>query len=180
MKTNSYSKWIDQYSLPLVMTVGVTTALYKTYRSIYSKDTSECNKIPIPKPCYPYVGHLFTLGENAGKTVSEWHKQYGPIIQLKLGVQDWLFIGDPIVAHNIMKRNECSGRPQNAYVRRKSDCQGVGFAQPNGHWKKARAASKLIDFPFPFYDLTCIKCRRFSLQNQLISISTNFNKRRTK
>jgi hypothetical protein len=150
MKTDSYSKWIDQYSLPLAMTVGVTTALYKTYRSIYAEDSSESSKIPIPKPCYPYVGHLLSLGENAGTTVSDWHKQYGPIIKLKLGIQDWIFIGDPIIAHNMMKRHECSGRPQNANARRKLGSQGVGFAQPDSHWNKARAASK-CDFDFPVF-----------------------------
>ncbi|KAI8886991.1 cytochrome P450 [Backusella circina FSU 941] len=147
MSSKSYSKFIDQYSLPIVVTIGVATALYKTFSFNQPNESSANGNIPIPKPCYPYVGHLLTMGENAGKTVSEWHKQYGPIINLKLGVQNWLFIGDPIIAHNILKRQECSGRPLNAYVLRKSDSKGVGFAQPSDHWKKARAAMQEVFSP---------------------------------
>lgn len=45
--------------------------------------------------------------------ISEWHKKYGPLLHVKMGVLDWIFVGDPQIAHGIFVSNgaSTSGRP---------------------------------------------------------------------
>lgn len=87
---------------------GTTVALYISYKIIYSLFHSK-NKfnreIPVPGSAYPYVGHLFSLGDMPAETVSQWHKKHGPIIHLRMGVQTWISIDSPELAHKLMVTN---------------------------------------------------------------------------
>lgn len=49
--------------------------------------------------------------------IPEWHKKYGPLLHVKMGVQDWIFIGDPQIAHDIFVSNgaSTSGRPHTTF-----------------------------------------------------------------
>lgn len=49
----------------------------------------------------------------AAHTVTKWHRQYGPILHIKMGVQDWVYISDPEVGQEVFATQGAlsSGRP---------------------------------------------------------------------
>jgi hypothetical protein len=57
------------------------------------------------------------LGASPGAQITKWHQQYGPIIKVKMGIQDWYFIGEPDLAHYIFTENgaSSSGRPHSIF-----------------------------------------------------------------
>lgn len=104
-------------ALPIIS--AAAALLYTSYQltSSYWK-SKDCKYKEIPTPTegrYPYVGHIFTLGGEVQleKKLMKWHKKLGPIINLQFGVQSWMFISDPILAHKIFVVNgaKSSGRP---------------------------------------------------------------------
>lgn len=91
---------IDREKLmPIVSIAAATTVLFASYKLISSSNHKKrmreqgFKEIPVPGSCYPYVGHMFSMGELPGKAVSEWHRELGPIIKIKMGCQDWYTIG---------------------------------------------------------------------------------------
>ncbi|KAG2210501.1 hypothetical protein INT47_002443 [Mucor saturninus] len=126
---------------------GTTVALYISYKILHSLLHSKnkfSKEIPAPGPAYPYVGHLFSLGNMPAETVSQWHKELGPIIQLRMGVQTWVSIDSPALAHKVMVTNgsKASHRNENefGYSLYSFGGKGVVHSQPNAAWKKVRAA----------------------------------------
>ncbi|KAI9283380.1 cytochrome P450 [Sporodiniella umbellata] len=101
-------------------------------------------KIPSPKGDYFYFGHLPLMGKCPGHKITEWHRELGPIFQLKAGVQNWVFIGDPKMAHEIFSihGSKSSGRPfLNYAVTIHSDThKGVAFIQNDKGWRNMRRA----------------------------------------
>lgn len=115
---------IDREKLkPIVSIVTATTVLFATYKMILSSNHQKkmreqgLKKIPVPGSCYPYVGHLFSMGELPGKVVTKWHQELGPIINVKMGCQDWIIVDDPFLAHKIFVTNgaDTSFRPYTTY-----------------------------------------------------------------
>lgn len=104
-------------ALPIIS--AAAALLYTSYQltsSYWKSRNSKYKEIPTPSEGrYPYVGHVFTLGGEVQleKKLMRWHKQLGPIINLQFGVQSWMFISDPILAHKIFVVNgaKSSGRP---------------------------------------------------------------------
>jgi hypothetical protein len=45
--------------------------------------------------------------------IAEWHRELGPIIKIKMGVQNWVFVSDPKMAQDIFSSmgTITSGRP---------------------------------------------------------------------
>lgn len=108
----------------LAVAVYIVYASYKLFRSSQEKKQT-FKKIPVPSSAYPYIGHILSLGELPGKTIAKWHKELGPIINLKMGIQNWIIIGDPVLAHKIFVKNgiETSYRPHHVYA---SDLYSLG------------------------------------------------------
>lgn len=100
--------------LPVLGITASVTLLYTTYRLL---TPSPYKKIPIPGSRFPYVGHMFSLGSHPGDTIADWHKSLGPIINIRMGVQDWILIDDPFLAHKVFVTNGAatSYRPHNVY-----------------------------------------------------------------
>jgi hypothetical protein len=48
---------------------------------------------------------LLSLGSLPGKKIAEWHEKHGPIINVRMGVQNWICIGDPTLAHELFVTN---------------------------------------------------------------------------
>jgi hypothetical protein len=73
--------------------------------------------VSMPGSCYPYVGHMFSMGELPGKTVSKWHRELGPLIKIKMGCQYWTIVDDPFLAHKIFVTHgaNTSFRPYSTY-----------------------------------------------------------------
>ncbi|KAI7896201.1 cytochrome P450 [Mucor mucedo] len=126
---------------------GTTVALYLSYKiflSLLHKKNKYAKKIPVPGSSYPYVGHMSSLGDMPAETISQWHKELGPIIQFRMGVQTWVSIDSPELAHKVMVTNgsKASHRNENEFSYKLSSFGGKGIvnSQPNPAWKKARAA----------------------------------------
>lgn len=64
-----------------------------------------------------YIGHLPMMGDMPAHTITKWHRELGPIIRVKMSVQDWVFISDPIVAQEVFaaQGSATSGRPYLTY-----------------------------------------------------------------
>lgn len=114
----------------LSLSLAAATLLYTAYKyMIMSKTVSKkkqingnhyTNKtIPIPKQSmYPYIGHMFSLGDLPAHRLSIWHKQLGPIVQLQMGIQTWISISDHELAHKVFVSNgvKTSYRPHSTYA----------------------------------------------------------------
>ncbi|KAI8885219.1 cytochrome P450 [Backusella circina FSU 941] len=127
-------------ALSLIGAVSALSLIYTAYRSMYPKVGP--TEIPIPTPCYPYIGNMASIGELPGKKIAEWHAKYGPIIRVRMGVQTWIMIGDPALAHELFVSNgiESAGRLYTTYGSKyySAGQRGIAFAEPGSAWKKAR------------------------------------------
>lgn len=83
-------------------------------RSSAAKDVEE---IPMPEGCYPIVGHMLSLGNSPGLKIKEWHRKYGPIIRLKMGIQTWILVDDPQLSQKIFVSHgiDTSYRPYSTF-----------------------------------------------------------------
>lgn len=115
---------IDHEKLvPIVSIAAATTVLLASYKLISSSKQKNKTReqgfkeIPMPGSCYPYVGHMFSMGELPGKTVSKWHRELGPLIKIKMGCQYWTIVDDPFLAHKIFVTHgaNTSFRPYSTY-----------------------------------------------------------------
>jgi hypothetical protein len=92
-------------AIPIASIIVSTAILYASYKlfNVRTKNIKQGLTKAIPEPgfTYPYVGHMFSLGELPGETVAQWHAELGPIIKLRMGVQTWIMVDDPTVAHKI-------------------------------------------------------------------------------
>ncbi|KAI7861250.1 cytochrome P450 [Spinellus fusiger] len=96
---------LKEHPLQTAGVVAVGTALYALYSSSKDKEAGGFDKIPTPKGKYPYIGHLPHLSGDSFLKIHEWHKELGPIIHVKMGVQDFVFISDSVIAHEILHVN---------------------------------------------------------------------------
>ncbi|KAI9274024.1 cytochrome P450 [Helicostylum pulchrum] len=139
--------------LPIVSVTTAASLIYTTYRILKTEQEKKQNfkKIPIPGSSYPYVGHMMSLGELPGRTIAKWHEELGPIINLKMGVQNWILVDDPVLAHKIFvtKGMETSYRPHNVYAHDHYSFggKGISFSQPDGVWKVSRTAALSVLAP---------------------------------
>ncbi|KAI8090417.1 cytochrome P450 [Thamnidium elegans] len=132
--------------LPVVSIAVAASMFYASYCVLLSgQKKQKFKEIPVPGSAYPYVGHMMSLGEIPGRTVAKWHDELGPIIKLRMGVQNWFMISDPTLAHKVFvkKGAETSSRPHNVFSHDHHSIGGMGisFSQPNGRWKVSRAAA---------------------------------------
>lgn len=108
-------------TLPRVATaVALLYTSYQITSYFLKKKQSQYKDIPMPTDgYYPFVGHLLSLGDEAQleKKLAVWHKNLGPIIRLKLGVQTWIFVNDPHLAQKIFVANgvKVSGRRKTVF-----------------------------------------------------------------
>lgn len=128
-----------------VIATAVSLLLFSTYKLTRNiNQIKGIKEIPEHSSGYPYIGHLFSLGELPGVTIAKWHEELGPIIRIRMGVQNWISISDPILAHKIFVQhgNTTSCRPYGTYsYKHYSDHgKGVVFSNPGEGFKENRAA----------------------------------------
>ncbi|KAI8982663.1 cytochrome P450 [Pilobolus umbonatus] len=147
---------IDNKQTRTVLGITAATAiLYSTYKLFSSPDPFKIKKglkeIPIPDGAYPYVGHFLALNNGFAKVTMDWHKRFGPILRVRMGVQDWIFIDDPYLAHKLHVTNGAvsNSRSQQIVMNRLYSHFGKGLIDaPYGpSWKKTRNAALSILAP---------------------------------
>ncbi|KAJ8654226.1 hypothetical protein O0I10_010048 [Lichtheimia ornata] len=134
---------------PIVGIAAATSvALYTAYALRKSKSSvpNGLKEVPtVPEGSVPYFGHLLAMGELPALKITEWHKKYGPIIRVNFGVQSWVMISDPYIAHELFstKGSVTSGRPWQLYSHQyyAPGQRGVAFPNPGKRWKKTRTAA---------------------------------------
>lgn len=101
----------------LLYAVVAVTAIYAFCQLSEDEPQEVSKEIPIPPLSFPMVGHMFSLGPLPGRTFSQWHSQLGPILKVKMGVQTWIIVDDPYLAHKIFVTNgaDTSFRPPNVF-----------------------------------------------------------------
>ncbi|KAI8327318.1 cytochrome P450 [Blakeslea trispora] len=131
--------------LGTVAAVGLAT--YFAKKVFYRQSKSKSNpygEIPTPEGAMYYLGHVPNLGKIPAHTIADWHKKYGPIIRVKMGVQDWVFISEPALGHEVFVAQgaQTSGRPYITWGNKihGEGNRGVVFNDYNKNWKNARTA----------------------------------------
>lgn len=92
---------------------------YKNRASNRGKKRCEQREIPVPnQSLYPYIGHLFSLGNLPAQTIAKWHHELGPIVKIHVGVRTWISVSDRLLAHKIFVSNgaKTSYRPHSTYA----------------------------------------------------------------
>ncbi|KAG2204058.1 hypothetical protein INT47_007052 [Mucor saturninus] len=141
--------------VPVVSIAAATVFLLSSHMwlSTYkdNKSDKEVKKIPIPGSRYPYFGHMFSLGTSPGEVIVAWHRELGPIIELRMGIQTWIMIDDPILAHKVFVSNGAvaSNRPYMTFAHNHYALKGKGivFSAHAKNWKYAREAVLSIIAP---------------------------------
>ncbi|KAI9357779.1 cytochrome P450 [Pilaira anomala] len=132
-----------EITTPVVSIAAAATLLYSSYKIAKYVKNYSYKKIPSPKGAYPFVGHLLSLGKEPSQTFSEWHKEVGHIMKLRIGAQTWILIDDPKLAYKVFVSNAASSahRPTSTFSDFYSHGgKGIVFGTPEKHWKEARAA----------------------------------------
>ncbi|KAI9268206.1 cytochrome P450 [Phascolomyces articulosus] len=119
------------------------------YRKIFTKESLQ---IPTPKGKLPYFGHFFQIINTIPSLkFDEFHRQYGPILQLTMGVKPWIVIGDKYIANDILKSKGAvtSGRPYHLFLFKYHTlgARGPTFTNPDKRWKKVRSEVQEILAP---------------------------------
>lgn len=97
--------------------LGTTLCIYLSYKIILllnqPKSLGSIKEIPVPRSSIPYFGHLFSLASSPSKAVTDWHNELGPIVKFRMGIQTWISIDDPRLAHKLLVTNgaKISHRP---------------------------------------------------------------------
>ncbi|KAI9497144.1 cytochrome P450, partial [Zychaea mexicana] len=72
----------------------------------------------------------------------------GPIIRINMGVKPWVIIGDPYLAHEILKVNDAvtSGRPYHLYLSKyhTMNRKGMVYTNADKQWKRCRAIAQTV------------------------------------
>ncbi|KAI8140222.1 cytochrome P450 [Fennellomyces sp. T-0311] len=110
------------------------------------KQVSGIKDIPTLDYSIPYFGHIFRINRKLpALQFHQWHKKYGPIFQIKLGVQNWVVISDRYMAHDILgvKGSITGGRPHNTFSKYHAPNHGgFGLISPDQTWKQNRTLSQ--------------------------------------
>ncbi|ORZ14120.1 cytochrome P450 [Absidia repens] len=144
------------------LATGLSACYYLWSPSKNSADDNTTGKnvyreVPTAGSSIPYFGHLFSLGEIPGRTVTKWNQELGPMIQLNMGSQVWYVINDPMLAHEIFvtKGAVTSDRPIHTFFDYYTHGgRGISFANGSKTWKKSRTAALAVLAPQRVNDLT--------------------------
>ncbi|KAI9262141.1 cytochrome P450 [Phascolomyces articulosus] len=121
-------------------------AVYKQQKRIAAGQHQPGTKeIPTPKQQYPFFGHLLSLGPMVSQQITKWHNELGSdIIQVNMGIQKWIMLNDPKLAHDIFVTNGAvaSSRPFMAftYMKYAMGGKGVVFTDAGKSWRNTRKA----------------------------------------
>lgn len=119
---NSVPQRFEREKTAIINIAAATALFYATYKLINhsksSKKQSGLKEIPKPGFSYPYVGHMFSLGSSPCKKITQWHKEVGHIFKLDMGIQTWILIDDPLLAHKVFVTNGVgsSDRPHSTFA----------------------------------------------------------------
>ncbi|KAI9492124.1 cytochrome P450 [Zychaea mexicana] len=132
------------------------TYLAKPTGSKYNEDGITSQKPPQEVPLVPgglpYFGHIFQLpSEIPAFKFDEWHRKYGPLIRINMGIKSWIIIGDSDIANDILRVKGAitSDRPFHLFTSQYVSLgkRGMVFADADKRWKQSRAIAQSLFGP---------------------------------
>uniref|UniRef100_H2YS89 Uncharacterized protein n=1 Tax=Ciona savignyi TaxID=51511 RepID=H2YS89_CIOSA len=89
----------------------------------------------------PFLGVLPFLGNYAERTMHKWSKKYGPVMSVRMGRQDWVFLGDHETIRQALvnQGNSFSGRPLIATLDQITEGHGIVLLDYGDWWKRQRS-----------------------------------------
>ncbi|KAI9275905.1 cytochrome P450 [Phascolomyces articulosus] len=122
-----------------------TTATALIYYWSRSRKNDPFDAFVKPKGRLPYVGHLLCFDKLPGLKFDDWHKQYGPVLRVDMGVQKWILVSDPeIVQHLFVTHGAiASNRPFQLFGGKYYALgkRGIILADQTKKWKHLRTAA---------------------------------------
>ncbi|KAL0137876.1 cytochrome P450 [Mucor lusitanicus] len=109
----NYSNLLEKYRekealgrfVPIACAALATTvvAMYgiKTLLGNRRGEIKKYRMIPTPSGSVFYFGHKLLLGDIPAHKIAEWHKELGPILRVKMGSEDWIYVADAGMAHEL-------------------------------------------------------------------------------
>ncbi|RCI06100.1 hypothetical protein CU098_013289 [Rhizopus stolonifer] len=162
-------------------TYCIKKAIKRHHAKQLASAKSVFGEIPTPEGAYYYLGHIPLLGKVPAFKITEWHQKLGPILRIKMGVQEWVFISEPNTAHEffVAQGAHTSGRPYMTWgngILGEGE-RGVVFVDYGKQWKNARTA--ILDVLSPksvdgFHEL--LQGEAEHLVNTLIEQTERFGK----
>ncbi|KAI8139125.1 cytochrome P450 [Fennellomyces sp. T-0311] len=133
------------------LTAAALTA-YAFYRKYYQDSMNGVppglQNIPSPTATLPYVGHLFSLGNQPVIQLMQWHQELGPVLRIHMGVKIWIMISDPHIAQELLvgNGNATSGRPFSTLTTKYRSMNGRGLISsgPTKSWRQVRTVANAI------------------------------------
>ncbi|KAI8144939.1 cytochrome P450 [Fennellomyces sp. T-0311] len=171
-----------------IIAAATSITLYGIYTTFWAKkfhEESRAKKLqdmPSPSMGLPYFGHIFQCSDDLpGLKFHKWHKKYGPMFRVKMGIKDWVIIGDPVIAKEIFLTNSAvtAGRPFHSFMTEyyALNQRGMTFTNPDKRWKRSRAAASNILSSKALNKFTeHIEYEISRATNHLIKISNNVGK----
>ncbi|CAO3682084.1 unnamed protein product [Rhizopus stolonifer] len=127
-----------------ITTVVATYFIRRAMKNTMKYKSLGTEEIPSPKGEWFFFGHLPLMGGRLGETVTKWHKELGPIFRVRVGNQNWVFVGDPLIAHDLLvtKGIDTAGRPKLTFLTEINSPgdRGVIHVNYSKKWKEARNA----------------------------------------
>lgn len=101
---------------------------------------------PGPKG-YPLIGNLlaFSDPDKIPQIVSQWAKEYGPIVYSRMGASDWIYINSPAIAKELMDKrgSKYSDRPRMPMAFEATSNRNRIIFMPYGEtWRRLRSISQ--------------------------------------
>ncbi|KAI9268823.1 cytochrome P450 [Phascolomyces articulosus] len=149
---DNFSNFVSQSPRKTAAVVlSITACTYLLISSLTNNNHKKkgLKKIPSPKGAIPYFGHLFSIGKIPVLQFNKWHDELGPIISIKMGVQQWISVGEPHLAYQIFNGKNgkyTSSRPHTTFLSKyyASGSKGIVIGNPSTQWNKTRGAALQI------------------------------------
>ncbi|KAI9477130.1 cytochrome P450 [Zychaea mexicana] len=146
--------FVSAASAAAAVALALIIAYKQQKRIAASKHHPEYKEISSPKGRYPLFGHLLSIKPDVSlsQQLTGWHNEFNtPILQLDMGIQKWISLNDPKMAHEIFVTNGAiaSSRPIMAFTYKNYALGGKGvvFTKAGKSWRNTRKAVLTILAP---------------------------------
>ncbi|KAK4512490.1 uncharacterized protein ATC70_003191 [Mucor velutinosus] len=78
---------------------GIKTVLRNGWSGTHN--VKKYRVIPTPPGSVLFFGHKLLLGDIPAHKIAEWHKELGPILKVKMGNEDWIYVADAGMAYEL-------------------------------------------------------------------------------
>ncbi|KAL9544497.1 hypothetical protein MBANPS3_007598 [Mucor bainieri] len=101
--------------------------------------------IPTPSGSVFYFGHKLLLGDISAHKIAEWHKELGPILRVKMGNEDWIYVADAGMAHELFTSEDSLASSSSPHFMfgngtHSGEKGHIAFDNDDAKWRDVRSA----------------------------------------